>query len=1159
MTSLAHSLRPFEKKLQSFLTQQNIFNAQHVELLARSFCRTFEQFLIENKILTPKEFEAFFLQLLQKQPGLGPYKFIEKISQGAMGVVYLVFHMELKQRFALKLMTNAPSKESLGRFMQEAQMCAKLQHPHIVRVTDFGQIQQKYFLVMEYVEGKTLEQKIFEGCTLQDGILVLLQVLDALEYAHQHQIIHRDLKPGNILVTSDGTVKLVDFGLARSIQLFTESSPLTTVGDVLGTPAYMAPEQAAGHVDAIDVRADIYSVGVCLYRVLTSRCPFESESVPKLFYQIIVEEPPPPSRWNDSVPPELEAIVLKALKKEKAKRYQSALEFAQDLRRYLDGFPVLAKKASMFEIAFKWGKRHKLRVTILFSCFVLLLVGLGYLQYQNRNKLQVQAESLLQKAQTLYENASQIQENSHFEEKKIELLFNALDLLQGALTFLPKDSRIEQEKLRITRELIHSAFQTEEYFLAHYLATRLQDISFLEQQNKSLYLEWVEEERSQKIKKHLRRFYYWRDRLQQSMLEEEERTLAIFEISKMPEEEIFQELTHHFEKAESYFESSNQSEEQGQFYRTITLILGRLGNPKAREMLLRSLQKIVAQTEKVPEKKRTEFLQHLISLVQALEHLKTPGIARYIEELRDRFKEDSLFEKGTRLPYRNLSALDGLEKMEANTAAGYYERGIDHFTQGNLESAIADFTQAIRLRPNFSAALGNRGIVLMSIGREEEALQDFSRAILLDPSNVKLYNNRGTLYLEMGNWKSALEDFSDGIQVQPNFPGSYLNRGIVYYELKNWSQALADFQMCLTLNPQESKAYLYRGLIHQKQGHFTKALEEMDYALSLNTDLEEAYFFRGKLKEDMEDYNSAILEYTQAIRLNPLYASAYNRRGYAKFKRGDLSGASIDFTEAIRLLPSYEEAYYYRGRVRLEQKNEQEALNDFNTALQLNPTDADAHYYRAHTQFSLGHFDLALKDFSRTCELNPYDMEAFYNVGTLQEKKGDLLEAQTAYYHFLKLTEDTQSPLYQQYRKSLLKRFPLLLQDHPKRLLDHLIQLGQIHTRQNNYPEAEKNYKTALTIAPLHPQVVSFLAKLYAQQEKLNEVCVLLHPLIQQHPDSELLELYLTHLLKRSLKRIQEGKVASARADLLLFQEFAPEDHPDQEKVFQLLKELQKQ
>jgi len=267
-----------------------------------------------------------------EQPQLGRYVIDSEIGRGAMGVVFKATDTVLQRTVAVKTVNMALEKDHAdkyeARFYQEARAAGGLNHPNIVTVYDAGKAGDVVYMAMEYIQGVELRTLFVEGQPMgvPQALSIAAQVAEGLGYAHQQGVVHRDVKPANIMVVSEGPVKITDFGIAR----MRASADLTQTGVMLGSPKYMSPEQVIGK--RADHRSDIFSLGVILYEMLTGAAPFSGENVTALMYQIVNFAPPAPSTVNRQVPEMLDFVVAKMLAKPLDERYQDAREAARDLR-----------------------------------------------------------------------------------------------------------------------------------------------------------------------------------------------------------------------------------------------------------------------------------------------------------------------------------------------------------------------------------------------------------------------------------------------------------------------------------------------------------------------------------------------------------------------------------------------------------------------------------------------------------------------------------------------------------------------------------------------------------------------------------------------------------------------------------------------------------
>jgi WD40 repeat protein/tRNA A-37 threonylcarbamoyl transferase component Bud32 len=305
---------------------------------------------------------------------LGRFELLGTLGQGAFGTVYKARDLELDRLVAVKLPRagNLAGPAELDRFLREARSVAQLRHPSIVAVHEVGQSDGLPYLVSDFVEGVTLTDLLSaRRPTARESAELTAAVAEALDYAHQQGIIHRDIKPSNIMIGPDGRPHVMDFGLAKRDA---GEITMTMEGQVLGTPAYMSPEQARGEARRVDGRSDVYSLGVVLYRLLTGELPFRG-TTRMLLHQVLYDDPRPPRRLNDRLPRDLETICLRALAKEPRSRYQTAGDFAADLRRFMAGNPILARPVGRLERVAKWARRRPAVASLLLLLVAVTVIG----------------------------------------------------------------------------------------------------------------------------------------------------------------------------------------------------------------------------------------------------------------------------------------------------------------------------------------------------------------------------------------------------------------------------------------------------------------------------------------------------------------------------------------------------------------------------------------------------------------------------------------------------------------------------------------------------------------------------------------------------------------------------------------------------------------
>ncbi|HEV2947870.1 MAG TPA: serine/threonine-protein kinase, partial [Gemmataceae bacterium] len=406
-------------------------------------------------------------------PAVGPlagpqniagYEILGVLGRGAMGVVYKARQRGLKRIVALKMIKagDEADENELLRFRTEAESAGQLQHPNIVQVHEVGWHNGCPYLSLEFVHGGSLKDRLNGTPQPVQAAAQLTQVLaQAIDYAHRQGVVHRDLKPGNVMLEPPrgdgstvssmsatplvdqlyGTPKVADFGLAKRLE---EDSGQTRSGTILGTPSYMAPEQAFGLSKDVGPLADQHALGAVLYELLTGRPPFRGATMWETIEQVQKQEPVPPSRLQPKVPRDLETICLKCLQKEPTRRYKDAAALAEDLRRFVAGEPILARPVSTPERLMRWCRRNPKVASLIGTVFVLLLTGIIGLAYFN---IQLAAEK---EAERIAKEEAKTNENIAMGQRKLLLdsLTTVMEQIYDKLKDKPRLQALRRELLK---------------------------------------------------------------------------------------------------------------------------------------------------------------------------------------------------------------------------------------------------------------------------------------------------------------------------------------------------------------------------------------------------------------------------------------------------------------------------------------------------------------------------------------------------------------------------------------------------------------------------------------------------------------------------------------------------------------------------------------
>ncbi len=926
-------------------------------------------------------------QSLPEGPRLGPYELIELLGRGGMGAVYKAWHPGLRTHCALKVLLAGAdaSEEDVHRFRREAHALARLHHPGIVAVYDVGEEDGRTFLAMEFVPGRTLAGVLAEGreqgMEPRAAVGLLRQMAEALEAAHQAGVLHRDLKPANVLIDAAGRAKLMDFGLAKLEE--GEGSVATRTGELIGTPAYMSPEHVERGMTEVDPQSDVYQLGAILYEMLTGRCPYEGSSVTEVMLRVAQQEPVAPRRLRPALDRDAETICLKAMAREKSRRYRSARELALDCARYEAGEAISARRETGRERAVRWARRRK-GFTALAAAAAIALAAAVQAGWDTRRADRESGE-----ARRALEEAAE--ERRRLEAEILAgLRLAARANLTGALLVRRAGGRMHEAEAAFLGPLQEAAARAlarapdlaePHYHLGRMYRALLRFDDARAAQERALTIDPAHPRARYERGLLLLRAYdaHLRDRRREWLrLRGEEmaqrgggaiqgggaaREPTAAEVEDDEARRLREEARHDLLAA---------AEAAGE--------IGPAPGQCGRGMLAHLDGNVAAAARALDEAVRLE--PDLEEAWEARAHLA------FRQEGPDAAAE--WFARGLARDRGYVPFLEGRARVRQDAAVRKWQRGVDPFP--DFAAAVEDLTRALELAPERADLWEARGSA-----RVNEA---YARA------------ERGQDATAL--FDAAMADLGKSAELRPDRPEVHRSRGLARINQANrmsargrdpraqYALAVEDLTRALALDPGDDETWMRRGLARANAGNFAVARGEDPVAL----------------------YTAALADFEEALRRNPTREETWVKRGIARtnwgahrIQRGEDPGelyeaALQDFAEAVRLNPSSDESWLKRGNLRINWaayrlsrgRDATELLDaavaDLGEALARNPRRDETWLRRATAQVNRGYLEQALgrdpapayaaaaEDFGRAIELNPARDESWMGRGSARLNLG---------------------------------------------------------------------------------------------------------------------------------------------------------------------------
>jgi tetratricopeptide (TPR) repeat protein len=917
-----------------------------------------------------------------------------------MGVVYKARQQSLKRLVALKMLSAGANAQPMHflRFTTEAEAVASLQHPNIVQIHEVGEHGGLPYFSLEYVAGGSLEKKILGNPLPAREAAQMVQTLArAMAYAHQRGVIHRDLKPANVLLTEDGLPKITDFGLAK--RLDADDSSQTRAGTILGTPSYMAPEQAVGKSQNVGPLADVYALGAVLYELLTGRAPFRGATLLDTLEQVRKQEPVPVRQLQPKVPRDLETICLKCLQKEPHKRYASAEALADDLGRFLAGEPIRARPVGLPERVWRWCQRNP-RTTALSATVVVLLATLTALAVTAVVNAGREREAIAEAGhlarERLHQAAGAVSQGNY--RRAQDLLSVSDSVVESALALA--DVRAERADLR-AQVAVFAEFK-KRVDLARYAAlfgTRsagagsaaptlraaerlsLQEAQRCCQQALEL-IEEIDQHKGQAERGLPRLGPEQEQRFRDDVFDayvvaaQAEWNLSLASDDPEARQRTARQLIGWLNRLEAVMPPTRTLYERRQFYWEV------LGDLEAAHA---DTQRAAAVTPSsavdhfwlgVEERRLGEAARDRKDAAAAQKHFRQ-AMAQYAALLRLRpdhfwgYFEWANCQLRMDNPQDAVIAFTACTHIKTDAPWPYYNRGTVHLQRGQYNLAVEDFGLALERAPGYVEAYLNRGVCRAQLGRHAEALEDYGQVFRVR-QDVKAYFERARSYRALKRYKEAREDYSAILRQQANRADCYLSRGLMNLLLKDFDDALADFQQVARREPQNALPHYYIGVIHLGRRQYDQALPALEKAMSIKLDYAQPYLARAQIHHWHRRFAEALADTDFALRhvADRDKAGVLNDRGDVYRSMSRFDDAIADYRQSITLKPKQVDAYAGLALVYQKQGRPDQARECYEQLMAADPGSATVYLRRAEFRRDQKQFTEALADCDRAIQLD---------------------------------------------------------------------------------------------------------------------------------------------------------------------------------------------
>ncbi len=800
---------------------------------------------------------------------IGQYQITEQIGQGGMATVYKAYQPGLDRYVAFKVLPEYYLHDGtfLARFQREAKVIAKLSHPNILPIYDFGQVGNLTYIVMQYIDGGTLRSVMGQAMPLSQVVYFIDQIAEALDYAHRRGILHRDVKPGNILLEEGQRVLLTDFGLAKMVE---GTVQLTGSGVGVGTPAYMSPEQGQGQ--GVDARTDIYALGIILYEMVTGRVPYKADTPMAIVIKHMTAPLPMPRTINPNLPEAVERVILKSLAKNKDYRYPDALQMAAALKQ------AVAEMLDTLGPTVPVG--HPSSASSMSPSSTVVDVQQSPTPSSGSHPAAPMRQTPLPSVTAPRSNNILLWILGGGALLLIVLLLAAL---VGFFIFAPGEAEIplpdQAEQAKPLESVIAEAQATQ---------------GTPEQPDTSTTISAPEKDEPTQLPATVD--VSATRQAEQTATAQAEATgqaaEAVVEAGLTATAEAFSSEMAKVQQTATAQAAGSATAQAKQAGGTATIQAKQAGETATAQAGQDA--KAHYDNGKVLFE-QGDYEQAIVEFTQAIEMGYEPAAEAYA------FRGIAYAENDDN--ERAMADCSQALELDPQEARGYNCRGEVYFYKEDYERAMADFSKAIELEPQEVLAYYNRGNTYAWKGDYERAIADYNKAIELDPQYANAYFGRGVSYSWKGDYDQAITNYNKALELDPQNAEAYNYRGHAHFYKEKYEQAIADYSKVIELEPQNAWGYRNRGTAYDYKGDYERAITDFGKAIELDPQFTSAYVGRGNSYSGKGNHDQAIVDYNKALELDPQDALVYHNRGRSYYEKGESQKALADFQNCLSLDP----------------------------------------------------------------------------------------------------------------------------------------------------------------------------------------------------------------------------------------------------------------